>query len=249
MKYFRDARRWEIGGTGMFTQGTYNGVIPVFGHNNMYIHDTTVKRSIYSEPGFGVTLGVTVPFAATGHISNFSLSLNAVGNYYKWNSLNKSYNLDGTYKTYSSVMNATTIQIGAPVGIDYKIGCDAIGTKRLRWGGALGAGVIPQLNITSLDSTNDLVGPQVNVGLNPFFKAEGGVFIGIFVKVRVMYTLGNVELMNVRDKIDPYTHGPFKLTNNNHWMFSLILQPFSYKWRETSWYNDYDTYNWNEKLN
>ncbi|MBC7554698.1 MAG: hypothetical protein H7257_12040 [Taibaiella sp.] len=249
MSYLRDARRWELGGTYMFTTGTFNGVIPIYGFNNHFLGDTTVKRNIYSKPGFGGSLGVTVPFAALGHISCFALSIHLMGNYFQWEDLNKTYNLDGTFKTAPYKMNGKTIQLGLPVGIDYKVGCDAIATKRLKFGASLGAGVLPHVNITSIDSVNDAIAPEANIGFNPYVKAEGAIFIGICVKVRAMYTMGNVELINSGKAITGYTDGPFKITNNSHMMFSLIIMPFSYKWRETAWYNDYDSYNWNEKLN
>ena len=252
--YFRDLRRWEIGATYMATNGTFNGVIPEYGYNNKYISDLTVKRGISSDPGYGGTVGLTIPFAATGHISCWAMSIHAIFNYYTWSNLNVSYNLDGSYKNMPSAMNATTMQMGIPIGIDWKVGCDAFNTKRLRFGLDLGAGVMPHLNYSSIDTATKSFAPQQSGGLFPYVNADFSFAAGFCAKIRVLYTMGNVELINSSNTLGtaglpPFTDGPFKLTANNHLMVSLIIMPFSKRWRESSWATDYDSYNWNERLN
>ncbi len=252
--YFRDLGRWELGGTYMISTGTFNGVLPYYGYNNRFLTDSTLKRSIISNPGYGVSLGTSIPFAATGHISCWAFSINAMANYYKFNDLNRGYNIDGTDKELPHVMNSTTLQFNLPIGLDWKIGCDAICTKRLNFGASLGFGVMPHYNITSIDSVADHFNPQQSFGFNPYGKAEVSAFLGLLVKFRAMYTMGNIELMNSSNTIgntglSPYTDGPFKITSNSHFMLSFIILPFSGKWHESAWYNDYDSYNWNEKLN
>ncbi len=247
--YFRDIRRWEIAANYITTHGTFNGVIPMYGVNNLYLGDTTLKRGIMASPGFGGSIGVTVPFAATGHISVWAFTIHAMVNQYKWTDLNVAKNIDNTAKIPTSRLNASSLQLGIPVGIDYKIGCDAIATKRLKFCAAFGGGFLPHLTFTSLDSAINSIPPEANIGFNPYVKAEVGIFVGWCVKVRAMYTMGNVELMNSGAAVNPYTDGPFKLTANGHAIFSLILMPFSHRFGESSWYNDYDSYNWNEKLN
>jgi len=116
---------------------------------------------------------------------------------------------------------------------------------------ALGAGVMPHVNVTTLDTGASTVGilNQQSIGFNPYVKVEGSMFPGMLIKVRVLYTMGNVELMNTKQAIMGYNDGPFKLTNNSNLMFSLIFQPFSVRWNERAWHNTYDSYNWNEHLN
>ncbi len=247
--YFKDLRRWEISGNYMLTQGTFNGVIPLYGLNNRYLTDSTLKRSVNAEPGFGGSIGVSVPFAALGHISVWAFTIQGMFNQYKWKDLNIANNSDGTPKIPTTRLNATSSQLSIPFGIDYKIGCDAFGTKRLKFCAAFGGGFMPQLTVTKLDSVVTSIGPEANIGFTPYVKAEVGMFMGWTVKLRAMYTMGNVELMNSGDAINPYSDGPFKLTTNSHAVFSLILMPFSHRYRETSWYNDHDSYNWNENLN
>ncbi len=252
--YFRDLRRWEIGGTYMVTNGTFDGVIPTYGYNNLYIGDKTLKRNITSTNGYGGTVGLTVPFAATGHISCWAMSIHALFNYYKWDDLNRAYNSDGTFKELPNVMNSTTMQIAMPIGIDWKVGCDAFMTKRLTFGLDFGAGIMPHVNFSSIDTANKAFAPQQSVGLFPYANADFSIAAGFCAKIRVMYTMGNAELVNSTNTIGntglrPFTDGPFRITANNHLMVSLILMPFSRRWHESNWANDYDTYNWNERIN
>lgn len=248
--YVKDSRRWEIGANYTQLNATFDGVIPIYGYNNRFLGDSTLKRGIKSvQPGYGVTLGLNVPFAATGHISVWALSVNFMGNMYKWTDLNETYNIDGSYKTPPIILKASTMQLAMPIGIDWKVGCDAINTKRLMMGLAFGAGVTPHFNVTALDSIKGSYTSMQSAGLNPYVKAEVTAFLGMAVKFRAMYNMGNVEIMNVNQPIPAITDGPFRVTTNNQLILSFIIMPFSVKWRESAWFNDYDSYNWNEKLN
>jgi hypothetical protein len=250
--YFRDLSRWEIGGTGLLASGSFDGVTRITGYNNTYyIGDSTLKRGLTSKPSFGGSIGIAVPFAAAGHISVWALSMHAMVNQYSWSDLNQTKGLDGTYTVNPIPLSATTMQIAVPIGIDYKIGCDAIATRRLMFGGALGAGVMPHINITSLEpsAAGDVEQPQQAIGFNPYVKAEGSIFPGMCVKLRVLYTMGNIELVNTKNAIPNYTDGPFKMYNKSSLMVSLLIMPFSTRWKETAWWNTRDSYNWNERLN
>ena len=248
--YFRDARRYEIGFNGTLASGTFNGVVPVYGYNNYFIGDSTLKRKLNSKIGFGGTIGIAVPFAATGHISVWAFSINLMANMYQFSNLNKTYDITGTYKENIKPLNANVLQAALPVGIDWKVGCDAICTRRLVFGAAFGAGFIPHFNITSLDDEKSTVLPQQSIGFNPYIKAEGSFFRSTCVRLRLMYTMGNVELLNTKlYNIPGYNDGPFKVTNNSQFVATLLIMPFARRWSESAWYNDYDSYNWNEKLN
>lgn len=249
-QYLRDKSWYEIGVNYTMVSGTFNGVVPIYGLNNRFITDSTLKRSVQAEPGFGANLGIAVPIITTGHISNIALTFAVMYNTYKWKEINKAYNLDGTYKSLPDILNAKTTQLALPIGLDYKIGADAIASSRMRLGASFGVGVVPHYNSTALDKVSDLFVPQQSIGVNPYVKAEFGFRAGFFFKLRAMYNVGNVELLNMNnDPVPPYTHGPFKLTTNSQAIFSLIVLPFSNKWGEKGWWDMYDSYNWNERLN
>jgi hypothetical protein len=248
--YFKDKRRWEIGGSIITAKGQFEGVTRVVGYNNRFLGDSTLKRSLNAKLGFGGSFGVSTPFAATGHISAFAVSFTVLGNMYQWADLNKNYNIEGNFKAVdSNRLNASTLQIGMPVAIEWKSGTEGLVlTHRLSVGGAIGAGIFPHLNMTVLDGLTTIAAQQ-SIGANPFFKGELAFRRGIVWKLRAMYTMGNIELINQTKAIPKYNDGPFNLTYNSNLQFSLIVMPFKRRYTESAWYNDYDTYNWNEKLN
>ena len=247
--YFRDLGRYEIGVNGTFAQGTFDGVVRETGYSGQYLGDKTTKRNISAIPGFGGDLGIAIPFAATGHISIWAFSMHLMLNEYAFNDLNKTHDIDSGYKAFPKPLNASVLQVGVPVGIDWKVGCDAICSKRLVFGAAFGAGFIPHFNVTSLNDSMKAVVPQQSIGFNPYIKAEGSFFRSTCIRLRLMYTMGNVELMSTGAKIPVYNDGAFKVTNNSQFVVSLLFIPFANRWHESAWYNDYDSYNWNEKLN
>lgn len=245
--YFRDLKQYDLGFTSVIPFAHFEGVVPAYDAFGKYAGDTTAKRKT---PGSGVGgfIGLSIPFKATGHISCWAVNLNLMFNMYSWTNLNEIYMADGTYSGVTPDLEATTLQIGLPIGIDYKIGNDAIQTKRLAFGTSLGAGVMPNYSITSLTGV-DSVKSHGAFGFNPYFKADFSVFLGICMKLRLMYTMGDVTLINVTKPTDYRINGPFKVTSNGDFMISLVFMPFSGGWYERKWYSTHDTYNQHDRLN
>jgi hypothetical protein len=245
--YFSDAKRYEISGTFVLPQGEIAGVVPVYDGNGYFKGDTTIKRPAKAM-GIGGSIGLSLPIKATGHISCWAASIALMGNMYTWSELNQQYSVDGTFKVRTPALDATTIQVALPIGIDYKAGCDAILSKRLSMCTSLGAGFMPQFNMTNLASVSD-VDTKYSFGFTPYAKAEVGFFTGMCIKLRVLYSLGNITMIDVNRSIPGVTDGPFKITSTSNVMVSLIFMPFSVSWRETNWWNTHDTYNQHDRLN
>ena len=244
--YFRDLKQYDLGFTYVMPFAHFAGVVPAYA-NGIYRGDTTAKRPT---PGMGVggSIGLSIPFKATGHISCWAVNFHLMANMYTWTNLNETYEFDGSYKVAAEDLGATTMQIALPIGIDYKAGNDAIQTKRLAFGTSLGVGVMPNYNITTLTGV-DSIKSHGAFGFNPYAKIEVGFFAGICWKLRFMYTMGDVTLIDVNKATDYHINGPFKVTSNGNLMISLVLMPFSGGWYEHSWYTTHDTYNQHDRLN
>ncbi len=245
--YFSDAKRYEISGTYVLPQGEIAGVVPVYDGSGYFKGDTTITRPA-TGMGFGGSIGLSLPFKATGHISCWAANIALMGNMYQWKDLNQSYSVDGSYKVRTPALSATTIQVALPIGIEYKAGCDAIQSKRLSLCTSLGGGFMPHFNMTSLEGVSN-IDTKYSFGFSPFVKVEGGFFAGMCMKVRLLYTMGNITLIDVNKSISGITDGPFKITSTSNIMVSLIFMPFSVSWRETNWWNTHDTYNQHDRLN
>ncbi len=243
----RNPHRYEIGGGIVMPSGSFTGVVRVFGPGNFYKGDTTAKRKI-SGTGFGASIGLALPFKATGHISCWAATVQLMGNMMVWNDLNQTYGTDGTYKVNPTPLNASTLQVALPLGIDWKVGNDAILTKRLSFAAAFGAGIMPQLTMTTLDGVSGFKS-QYGYGFTPYVKFDWSVFTGLCWKLRFMYTTGNINLLDVNAKVSPLNDGPFTISSSGQIMASFILMPFSGKWNETAWWNTYDTYNLHDRFN
>jgi len=244
---FRNLKRYEIGGGLTMASGNFAGVVRVNGPNGYYRGDTTTSRAI-SSMGFGGTIGLSLPFKATGHISCWAATIHLVGNMNTWEDLNQTYGTDGTYTPNATPLNATTMQVALPIGIDYKLGNDAILTKRLLFGTALGAGIMPQFTMTTLPDISGFTA-QYGYGFTPYAKLDISFFTAFCWKLRFMYSAGNVNLLDVNRRINTYNDGPFKLSSSGHLMASLIIMPFSGGWKEWAWWHTYDTYNQHDKFN
>jgi hypothetical protein len=244
--YFNDLQRYEIAFTGVLPSAQFQGVTPAYA-GNTYIGDTTAKRPTPGI-GYGGSIGLSIPFKATGHISCWAMDIHILANMYTWTDLNKTYSIDGSYHSITPSLDGTTLQIGLPIGIEWKAGNDAIKTKRLPFGTSLGVGVMPSYNMTNI-SKLDSANSHGAFAFNPYVKGEISLFLGIDFKLRVMYTLGDVTLIDVNKAPNYRIDGPFKVTSGNNLMVSLVIMPFSVRWNEHSWYTTHDTYNMHDRFN
>jgi hypothetical protein len=245
--YLKDLKRYELSFNAILPNGYFQGVQQV--NSGSYIGDTTIKRTMAGVVGFGGSIGLSMPIKATGHISCWAVVVALGFNTYSWTNLNSTYGADGSLVApTSNILTAATTQISLPIGIDWMVGNHAIDTKRLGLGTAMGLGVIPAYNMTSVSNGSGLPTGS-RFGFTPYAKIEGSFFIGWDVKIRAMYTMGNVSLIEVNRPIPGMTDGPFKVVSTSNIMVSLVLMPFSGGWRETKWWNTYDTYNKHDRLN
>jgi hypothetical protein len=249
LSYFSNAQRYEIGGGLILPSGEFTGPTRVLNSGGVQIGDSTAKRPI-STMGFGGQIGLNLPFKGTGHISCWALAIQLQVNVYTWKDLNQTMTTDGTFKPYATSLDAGTMQVSLPIGIDYKVGNDAILSKRLAFGASMGVGVIPQFNSTSLSSGSSSYGNSYGWGFTPYAKFDWSIMAGLCWKLRFMYTLGKVNILDVNGKVLPgLNDGPLTLSAHNAIMASLIVMPFSGRWEESAWYNTYDTYNLHDRFN
>ncbi len=250
LSYFKDAKRYELSFNYVMPQGYFYGTSQV--KNGTYVvGDTTIKRT-NTATGIGGSIGLTLPFKATGHISCWAMSLQLMVNELTWNDINSTYGTDlKVVAPTSNALTATTLQIGLPIGVDWMVGNHAIDTKRLPLGAAFGAGLMPQFNSTALNgATYPGLKSGIGFGVTPYVKVEASFYVGLDVKVRALYTMGSkIDLLGVNQAISDYTDGPFKITSTSNLMLSFVIMPFSGGWKETNWWNTYDTYNRHDRFN
>lgn len=246
--YFKEAKRYEIGFNYVMPFGEFAGVTRVVNSSESFLGDTTTKRNITAASGIGGQIGLSLPVKATGHISCFAASFHIMGNMFAWEGLNPTQKPDGTVNPVKSgSVDATTIQISIPIGFDWKAGNDAILSRRLPFGTTMGVGAMPQVTMTSLGTGN--IDSKMSFGCTPYAKAELSIFAGLDFKLRAMYSIGNITLIDVNKAIPGSTDGPFKITSTSNLILSLIIMPFSGSWHEHAWWTTHDAYNTHDRLN
>ncbi len=249
LSYFKDAKRYELGFNYSMPNADFVGVTTVNNSNGSFFGDSNTTRKIVAT-GIGGDLGLSLPFKGTGHISCWAVSFHLMGNMFTWDQLNATQLPDGTVKAPTKSLTASTIQVSLPLGIDWMVGNHCINTKRLPFGTGLGVGVIPQVDMTTLSNpTKVTVDPKMSLGCTPYAKAELSIFAGIDFKIRAMYTMGTITMIDVNKALPSTTDGPFKINYKSNFMVSFIIMPFSHGWHEWDWYNTFDTYSQHDRLN
>jgi hypothetical protein len=248
LSYFSDGQRYDIGGGVVLPGGEFTGVVRVTDNGTTPLGDSTAKRSL-STMGYGGTISVNLPFKGTGHISCWAVHVQLTANQYTWTDLNETMNSSGVYKPSSKSLDASTIQVMLPIGIDWKVGNDAIKSKRLAFGLSLGAGVAPQFNITGVSSVSTTYESTYGWGFTPYAKIDWSIFAGLCWKIRAMYQIGKVNILDVNGKVVGANDGTFTISSTNAISLSLLVMPFSGRWSESQWYNTHDTYNQHDRFN
>jgi len=251
--YFRDLGRYEIGVHYVLSAGEFAGTVPV-GTYGSGQGDVDVIHPLTSG-NLGGYIGTSIPFKATGHISLWAMDIGLNLNMPTWSGLN----MASDFTAPSPMLTASTMQIGLPIGVEWEIGCHAIESKRIFeiagldrthkiYGASLGAGFIPQVSMTTLANAPDV---KTGYGYNcaPYVKAELVENHLFCTKLRIMYTIGDVNLLEVNHALPGKTDGPFKITSQSNLYLSLVIMPFTFRWKETSWWNIHDTYNHFDRLN
>ncbi len=236
--------RMEVGYSYVTATAHFSGKSGFYDLNDNRIGDTTVNRNISAKAGAGYSLGLYVPLKRVGKKNMWAVDMAIVYNEFIWEGLNQGYSADGSYFSVSGFPDlfGVTVSVGAPVSIDYKIGTDAICSKKRRFGCTFGAGVIPTYNLTALVGV-DGAGIGAGMSVNPFVKGEVAIFGGICWKLRCIYSFGNVPYIDLTKNDLAFTSGPFKVTGKSNMMLSLVIMPFAWHWKDETWYNVRGRYN------
>lgn len=200
------------------------------GNGNLF--DTTSKGTIASKGGFGASVGTYIPVKQLGDHSMFAISVGYMYNFVLWNDLSSLYTFDADAISGTNWdMTGATLQMGFPVGADFKFGCDAMTSKEYRFCATIGAGAYPALTATTFNSSD---GGGFTV--SPYIKGEVGVFGGICFKLRAMATIGNINLISSSNSLYGGS-SDITMKGTSSVSLSLIFMPFAWSWQKLGWWN------------
>lgn len=200
---------------------------------------TETTRTARTLTGHGLTIGSY--YILTRFKSDFAaLAFSFDFNYNKlaWEELDSGF----TYRPKLDEIKPTdfTVQMGIPMSLDLKLGSDAMPTLNHNWSASFGAGIYPMLAFTARQKKK-VIRNSIDVAANymPMVKLEGGMRIGVLMKLRLLLLFGGPEYLSENSTIDGMAiteSNKYSLTNSLSTNIGLIVYPFSYNWPEYGWW-------------
>ena len=203
-------------------------ITDTLGDNNL---DTSFSKRFKPNSGFGVSVGTYFPLVSMGKGSSLNLSVDFVYYSTEWDAsilvptgINP---LNDKYLFRAEKIEASTVQMAVPIGIDYKTGPESTCDKSKTVSLTLGTGVYVSRNTTSFGGV-DFDKNKVQ----PYIKAEVGAFGGINWKLRALFAFGKLNYMQTDSP-----SASMRLEDRSSLMLSFVIQPFSFTWNKASWWN------------
>ena len=192
--------------------------------------DTTIITKLNTSASWGFTAGTYFRLTHMGESGILALGVDYMYNMMTWKIDNSE----------PASFDGATVQMALPIGLDLKFGADAMMSRDHRFCATVGAGVYPSYSITSITDAPITIDPAFSVA--PYIKAEVGVYAGICMKVRALYTIGDLTYMDYKESsnVNGYESSTSsKLVGKSNFAVSLLIMPFSFKWKTEDWWNTY----------
>ncbi len=217
----RGPKSFELGYSYCIASAQFSYQATSFNENTGVFKDTSFNTRLTSKSGFGISGGYYWPVTRMGELSRIAVGFSYMYNAYLWDGGTFAYSANSRTGTTSA--GSGTIEMGLPVGADYKYGCDATFSRVERLCASVGAGVYPSMDLTIYREVGGF-----NFHVRPYVRAEFGFFAGICMKIRATYVAGNIDYFsyghNVPGDVEQTT---FKSKGTT--MLSFIVMPMSWK--------------------
>ena len=247
---FGSHSRFEIGYSYVSGTAQYVGTTNVLDYstvNQSFVRDSNLKMNMTAVGALSLYAGLNFPVKQLGANSTLAFSVALMYNTYNWLSLNPGFGTDGRQYNNDGVneMDGLTTKIALPLGLDLKVGTDALCKRKPVIGVTVGAGIMPQYNSTTFtyngtDPAFTNLPATTCFGVNGYVKGEISFITGISYKLKVVYSFGDMPLVDHTNNVLA-TNGPFKLTEKSNLTVTYSVLPFSIFWKHKYWYNDYET--------
>ncbi len=235
-------KQLEIGYGYSFSAADYiikaKGVVP----DGTRTVDTTITTRTHTKGGMTETFGTSLKLKRLGKKSTLALGVDLVYSAYVWDFRTPSSGalIDSGFRFYYDntlpAFDGASFTAAGMITADFKFGVDAMMDKIYRWGWTIGVGVLPSVSATTATG----VDVDTKFGVQPVVKGEVALRGPIVAKLRLQYAVGNISFMDVSgDGIAPGTTQETKLTGKSNFTVSLLLMPFSFLYKTSTWYNTY----------
>jgi hypothetical protein len=219
----------SVGTTGYY-KGWFDEKLPSGKDVSLYHEGPSVSKG-----GLGINVGTYYRLLKIGKRTAVAFDMNYMFSWMKWKGIGTGFYTDKTWNEGGS-----TWQLQVPLGLELKFGSDARLEKNHRFCMSFGGGVMPLMSSSKLSDTVKRKGREFNFGYQPYVKAELGIMMGICWKLRLMYSVGDIQLLTDygTDHKDPHSVSKFEMKGNSAITFSIVMMPFSHDWPDNGWWNN-----------
>lgn len=224
--------RYQIGYSFVNSTAEYNGMLRTYDLKHNYIADTPWTETVHTSAAFGITMGTYLPIKRLGKSSTLATNIDFTYDFKYWKNV-----AGGLYSEFTDLdISGVSVEIGVPITLDFKFGCDATSTKNQRFCTTLGAGIYPTFAFTSFEDN-----AATGFGMAPVVKYEVGFFKGICMKFRVLYSFDNIQYISKSGSVFKQDDlaSNFTLKGKSTLTVSAIFMPFSFLWERKGWWNSY----------
>ena len=199
-----------------------SGVPTIFRHI-----DTTVTLKIKSQGSWGAFDESYIPLVSLDENSVMGLDVGAFGEFLKFK-VGEFAPVPGEAEVTDDMQG---IAGGFLIGVDYRVGGDAVLDKSKRGMFNVGAGFSPSFMALRYAPLNEVI-PPMQFKMIPYLKAEAGFFLGIAFKVRAEMMFGKMTYFDVTGKDEDSQMDISMKGKITGFRLSLGLMPYSWHWGE-----------------
>lgn len=224
--------RYQIGYSFVNSTAEYKGMLKTYDQKQNYLTDTPWNETIHTSAAFGVTMGTYIPIKRLGRVSTLATNIDFTYDFKYWKNV-----AGGLYSELADLnISGVSVEIGVPITLDFKFGCDATCAKNQRFCTTLGAGIYPTFAFTSFEDN-----AATGFGMAPVVKYEVGFYKGICMKFRVLYSFDNIQYISKSGSVFKQDDlaSNFTLTGKSTLTISAVFMPFSFLWERKGWWNTY----------
>lgn len=231
----RSLHKFEVGISSVGATGYYKSYFDEWKPGTTDVVSKYHEGPTIGKGGLAINVGTYSRLLKLGKRTAIAFDMNYMFSWMKWQGIGTGFYSDKLWNEGGS-----TWQMSFPIGLEYKHGSDARLEKNHKFCFSFGGGIMPMVSASKLTDTVKKKGREFKFGYQPYVKAEIGVLMGICWKLRLMYSVGEVELLDDYRTFhkDPYSVSQFNLKENSAITFSIVMMPFSYDWPDNGWWNN-----------
>lgn len=224
--------RFQLGYSFVKSTADYDGKLKMYNGDGDFTGDTQWHETVHTTAAYGISIGTYIPITRLGRVSTLATNIDFTYDFKFWKNV-----ANGLYSQVPEFdISGLTLEVGLPITLDFKFGCDATSTKNQHFCTSIGAGIYPSYALTSFEDNT-----ATGFSVAPVVKYEVGFFKGICMKFRLLYSLDNIKYISKDGSVFKQDDlaSDFTLKGKSTFTISAIFMPMSFLWKKKGWWDSY----------